>query len=63
MVPSSQVSATANESGIEWAILTISTENGPTSNVWLARTSSTETSRRRCSSSFERTIAAVSGPP
>ena len=28
------MSATANESGIEWAILTISTENGPASKVW-----------------------------
>ncbi len=29
IVPRSQVNAAANESGIEWAILTISTENGP----------------------------------
>ena len=63
VVPSSHVSATANESGIEWAILTISTENGPASKVWLASTSSTSMSFSRCSSSFERTIAAVSGPP
>ena len=55
--------ATANMSGIEWAIFTISTENGPASKVWVASTSSTATSFRRCSSSFERTIAAVSGPP
>ena len=63
MVPSSQESATANESGIECAIFTISTENGPASKVPPASTSSTGTSFRRCSSSFERTIAAVSGPP
>jgi hypothetical protein len=55
--------ATANMSGIEWAIFTISTENGPASKVWVASTSSTTASLRRCSSSFERTIAAVSGPP
>ena len=29
--------ATANESGIEWAIFTISTENGPASKVWPAK--------------------------
>ena len=57
------MSATAKASGIEWAIFTISTENGPTSKVWPASTSSTDTSLSRCSSSFERTIAAVSGPP
>ena len=57
------VIATANMSGIEWAILTISIENGPASKVWLASTSSTGTSFSLCSSSFERTIAAVSGPP
>jgi hypothetical protein len=62
-VPSSQVSATAKLSGIEWAILIISIENGPASKRWVASTSSTGASRRRCSSSFERTIAAVSGPP
>ena len=55
--------ATANESGIEWAIFTISIENGPASKVCVASTSSTSTSFSRCSSSFERTIAAVSGPP
>ena len=63
MVPRSQVSATPNASGIEWLIFTISTENGPASNDWPASLSSTGTSRMRCSSSFERTIAAVSGPP
>ena len=57
------VSATAKASGIEWAIFTISTENGPASKLWPASTSSTGTSFSRCSSSFERTIAAVSGPP
>ena len=57
------VIATANASGIEWAIFTISTENGPASKLWPASTSSTATSLSRCSSSFERTIAAVSGPP
>ena len=55
--------ATANMSGIEWAILIISIENGPASKVWLASTSSTGASFSLCSSSFERTIAAVSGPP
>ena len=63
IVPSSVVIATANESGIECAIFTISIENGPASKVWLASTSSTGASLSRCSSSFERTIAAVSGPP
>jgi hypothetical protein len=63
MVPSSQVSATANASGMEWAIFTISTANGPASNFPPARMSSTWTSRSLCSSSFERTIAAVRGPP
>ena len=57
------MSATPKASGIEWAIFTISTENGPASKVWVASTSVTDTSLRRCSSSFERTIAAVSGPP
>ena len=55
--------ATANMSGIEWAIFTISIRNGPASKVWLASTSSTGASFSLCSSSFERTIAAVSGPP
>ena len=50
-------------SGIEWAIFTVSTANGPASKVWLARTSSSGTSLSLCSSSLERTIAAVSGPP
>jgi hypothetical protein len=63
IVPSSVVMATANMSGIECAIFTISTENGPASKVWVASTSSTGASRNLCSSSFDRTIAAVSGPP
>jgi hypothetical protein len=62
-VPSSQVSATASESGIEWAIFTISTENGPHSNVSPASASYSGMSWSLCSSSFERTIATVSGPP
>ena len=53
----------ANESGIECAIFTISTPNGPASKLSPASTSCTSTSRSLCSSSFERTIAAVSGPP
>ena len=57
------MSATANESGMEWAIFTISTSNGPASKLCPASTSSTRASRRRCSSSLERTIAAVRGPP
>ena len=50
-------------SGMEWAIFTISTENGPASKVAPGSTSSTETPFSLCSSSLERTIAAVSGPP
>ena len=61
--PSSQVRATANESGIECAIFTISAENGPASKVCVARTSCSGASWSLCSSSLERAIATVSGPP
>jgi hypothetical protein len=57
------VSATARESGIEWTILIISTPNGPHSKVSPASTSNSGMSFSLCSSSLERTIATVSGPP
>ena len=50
-------------SGIEWAIFTGSTANGPASKLSLGQTSSSGTSLSLCSSSLERTIAIVSGPP
>jgi hypothetical protein len=50
-------------SGIECDIFTASTENGPASTVSPAACTSSGTSRSLCSSSFERTIAMVSGPP
>ena len=50
-------------SGIEWAIFTGSTSNGPASMCSPGRISSRGTSLSLCSSSLERTIAIVSGPP
>ncbi len=50
-------------SGIEWASLTGSTTNGPASISSPGCTSSSGTSLSLCSSSLERTMAMVSGPP
>ena len=56
-------SATANASGIEWDIFTSSIRNGPTSTSWPGSIASSGMSLSLCSSSFERTISIVSGPP
>jgi len=64
VVPSSQVAATANASGIEWVIFTNSMSNGPALNGSPGSIVSRSTaSLRRCSSSFERTSSIVSPPP
>ena len=62
-MPSSHSSATAKASGIEWDILTNSIRNGPISTSCPGATGSRGMFFSLCSSSFERTISTVNGPP
>src|SRR3954451_1003401 len=63
IVPRSVVSETAIKSGIECVRWMSSTSNGPSSIVSPALTSVRSVSLSRCSSSFDRASAMVSGPP